>query len=219
MANSYRILHADNDALTRDLVALSLGLDPAVALLSCETGAQALRAAPDWAPDLIVSEVKLPDMDGPTLLARLAADPATDRFPVVFTSTCAQDRDVEALRALGALGVIAKPFDPVTLPLTLRRYLYSLRMNAAGYDFRQRLERDAAALSAFRQRPQDPALLTELQSFAHKLAGAAGVFNFRAVSDRALALELAIIELRAGQGASQQVTASLDALLACVERA
>jgi two-component system OmpR family response regulator len=218
MATSYRILHVDDNALTRELVELSLGLDPAFALLSCTDANEALNVAADWGPDLVLAEAKMPDTDGPALLARLRADPVTAKFPVVFLSACAEDGDVDAMRALGAAGVIAKPFDPATLALTLRRFLYSIRMNAAGYDFYERLRRDAATLAAFRGQ-LNAAPPAELQSFAHKLAGAAGVFNYRAVSAQASALEDAIIAVRAGCGAREAVAAKLDALLECIERA
>lgn len=219
MATSFRILHVDDNALTRELVALALSLDPAFVLLSCAGAREALRVATDWKPDLILCDVKLPDMDGPALLARLRAEAATARIPVVFTAAYAQTRDVEAMMASGAAGVIAKPFDPETLAPTLRRQLYSIRMNAAGYDFHERLRRDAASLAALRGRLNDGAAPDELQSFAHKLAGAAGVFNFRVVSAQAAALEDAVIAARAGCGAPEAVAANLDALIACIEQA
>jgi HPt (histidine-containing phosphotransfer) domain-containing protein len=59
----------------------------------------------------------------------------------------------------------------------------------------------------------------EFQSFVHKLAGAAGVFDFQTVSTMAASLEDAIIERRAGRGASGTVETNLDELLASIERA
>jgi HPt (histidine-containing phosphotransfer) domain-containing protein len=57
-----------------------------------------------------------------------------------------------------------------------------------------------------------------LQSCVHKLAGAAGVFEFQAVSSSASALEEAIIERGAGRDTPDKVLSNLDALLACIER-
>jgi len=115
--------------------------------------------------------------------------------------------------------MIAKPFDPETLAQSLRRQLYSIRMNTSGYDFHERLRRDAATLAEFRGQLNDGAPPDELRSFAHKLAGAAGVFNFRAVSALASALEEAVIAARTGCGTPETVAANLEALIACVERA
>ncbi|MEJ2435686.1 MAG: response regulator [Pseudolabrys sp.] len=133
MAGTFRILHVDDDALTREVVALSLGRDPAFVLLSCASGEEALDVAAAWAPDLILCDVIMPNMDGQALLARLKADPATAAFQVVFMSGCA-DSD-EALTARGAAGMIGKPFDAATLAATVRRYLHTIRLNAAGCDF------------------------------------------------------------------------------------
>ncbi len=217
MATSYRILHVDDDPLMRDLVALSLALDPAFTLLSCESGAEALRVAADWAPDLILCDVRMPDIDGQTLLERLAADPATAGFPVVFMTACAPRAGEASMD--GAAGVIAKPFDPERLAATVRRLLHTIKLNAAGYDFHQRLRRDAATLAAFRRRLDVAGLPDELQSFVHKLAGIAGIFKYRTVSARASALEAAIIAARAGRAAPQSVAEPLDALLASIEQA
>ena len=59
----------------------------------------------------------------------------------------------------------------------------------------------------------------DFQSFVHKLAGAAGVFDFKAVSTTAAALEDAITARRAGRGAPGTVEGNLDALLASIKAA
>ena len=218
MATSFRILHVDDNALTRHLVELSLARDPAFVLLSCAGAREALRVAADWQPDLILCEAEMPEMDGPEFLARLRAEAATAAFPVVFMSACTQPGDVDPLKSLGAAGVIDKPFDPQTLAETLRRLLYSLKMQAAGHNFHQRLQRDAATLALFRGRLGDAALPEELQSVAHKLAGAAGIYDFRAVSAQAAELEDAVLAARAGCGTREVVAVKLDALIDCMAR-
>jgi HPt (histidine-containing phosphotransfer) domain-containing protein len=123
--------------------------------------------------------------------------------------------------ALGAVAVIAKPFYPVKLAETVRRHLLTVKLAAAGYNFAQRLRTDAAKLAAFRSRLRNGADATfvpdEFHSFVHKLAGAAGVFDYQKVSTTAASLEDAIIERRAGRGAPGTVEANLDALLASIE--
>ena len=219
MVRSFRILYVDGDPFMRDVVELSLGLDPAFLLLSCAGAQEALAAAPDWEPDLILCNAMMPGLDGPALLARLRANPATAEFPVLVMSPRAQHRDIDAMKSHRAVAVIAKPFDLAKLAETVRRHLPSIRPNAAGYDFSQRLRRDAATLASFRLRLGDVALSKELQTFAHKLAGAAGVFNVRAVSAAAAALEEAIIDARAGRGPPGHIADHLDALLEFIERA
>lgn len=219
MPASFRILNIDDDPLTRDAVELSLNLDPAFIVLSFGDAREALAAAPDWQPDLIICDATNSGMDRATLLAELRANAATAKVPAVVLSAHAGPDDVAAMKSLGVIAVIAKPFDPEKLAETVRRHLCSVRLSAAGYDFSQRLRKDAATLAAFRPRLADATAPEQLQSHAHKLAGAAGIFNFAAVSSKASALEIAIIDMRAGRGASEAVAANLDALLECIARA
>ena len=220
---SYRILHVDDDPLMRDVVELALSFDADFAVMSCADGEAALAALPGWQPDMIILDVMMPNMDGPAVLARLRANPDTAKIPVIFITARAPPSERERLMALGAAAVIAKPFYPVKLAETVRRHLQSIKLASAGYDFAQRLRADAATLARFRDKLRNGADSTfvpdEFQSFVHKLAGAAGVFDFRAVSTTAASLEDAIIERRAGRGTPETVEANLDALLACIETA
>jgi len=117
-----RILHVDDESDIREVVQLSLGLDPDFSVRSCASGKDALAATTDWSPDLVLLDVMMPDMDGPTTLARLRERPATIEVPIVFMTARAQAVDIEHYMSLGAAGVIAKPFDPITLPSRARDY-------------------------------------------------------------------------------------------------
>jgi CheY-like chemotaxis protein len=117
-----RILHVDDESDIREVVELSLGLDPDFSVRSCASGRDALLATADWSPDLVLLDVMMPDMVGPTTLARLRERPATVEVPIVFMTARAQAIDIEHYMSLGAAGVIAKPFDPITLPSRARDY-------------------------------------------------------------------------------------------------
>jgi len=210
----YRLLVVDDDQLMRDTVAGALERDAEFVVLSFGDVRQALAAAPDWDPQLIVCDAAIAEVA--RLLTGLRGNAATARFPVI---ALARPQDAGRAKELGAAAVIAKPFDPAQLAETVRRHLVSIRLAAAGYDFAQRLRRDAETLASFRARLAEPAAPQELQSFAHKLAGAAGIFDFAAVSDKAAALENAVIDMRAGRGAPNLVAASLDALIDCIAHA
>ena len=207
----------------RDVVELALGFESEFVVMSCENGEEALAAVPGWEPDLIIMDVKLPGMDGPAVLARLRENPDTAKIPVIFITARCPPAERERLMALGAVAVIAKPFYPVKLAETVRRHMLTVKLASAGYNFAQRLRTDAAKLASFRDRLRNGAdassLPDEFQSFVHKLAGAAGVFDYQKVSTTAASLEDAIIERRAGRGAPGTVEANLDALLACIETA
>ena len=79
-------------------------------------GLNALKAVQQLpVPDLILLDVMMPDMDGPGVLAGLRVLPAGVNLPVVFLTAKTATAELERLRALGAVGVLTKPFDPMTL--------------------------------------------------------------------------------------------------------
>lgn len=219
MVNTYHILHFDDDQQRCDVVERALGLDPSFLLLTCESAEEALSVAGDWAPDLILCDPHAPSMDGATLLARLREKPATAEFPVVFMAMRAQPDEIAALKRLGAAAVMGPPFNPSRIAECVRRHLLTIKLNAAGYNFSQRLQRDAATLAAFRKRIEHEPPPDELKSLVHKLAGAAGVFNFTTVSAAAATLENAIIEARDGHCAPETVAGHFDTLLATIAQA
>ena len=116
----FRVLCVDDESDICDLVELSLGLDSGLSVRTCASGEKAVAIAADWHPHIIVSDVMMPVMDGPTMLARLRACPCSANIPVVFLTASAQ---LERLESLGAIGIILKPFDPMTLASSVRRLL------------------------------------------------------------------------------------------------
>jgi CheY-like chemotaxis protein len=118
-----RILHVEDEPDIRDVVQLSLALDPQIEVMSYGSAAEALAAAADWRPDGILTDVVMPVMDGPQLLLRLRVSAHTAQIPVIFMTARAQTDEVEHFLSLGAAGVISKPFDPMTLAASVRSYL------------------------------------------------------------------------------------------------
>jgi len=118
-----RILYVDDEADIREIAAMSLELDPDFEVRTAASGLDALPAAAEWKPDLILLDVMMPAMDGPTTFGKLREQPETAGIPVVFITARTQAHEVEAFKALGAKGVIAKPFDPMSLAATVRNYL------------------------------------------------------------------------------------------------
>ncbi len=87
---------------------------------TCDSGLDALRKAPAFKPDLILLDVMMPQMDGPETLEKLRRQPALDTVPVVFMTARVQRHEIDQYKALGAIDVISKPFDPMTLADTVR---------------------------------------------------------------------------------------------------
>jgi DNA-binding response OmpR family regulator len=118
---SLRLLFVDDDPDIRIIVELALGLDPTIELRVTASADEALKALAATQPDAALLDVSMPDIDGPALLAALH-----DRrpgLPVIFMTAHGRERDVAALRALGARGVIVKPFDPLSLSAQIRALL------------------------------------------------------------------------------------------------
>ena len=86
----------------------------------CGNGDEALAKAVDFAPDLLLLDVMMPGMDGPTTLKALREIPELANTPAIFMTAKVQPHEVEEYKALGAVDVIAKPFDPMTLSENLR---------------------------------------------------------------------------------------------------
>jgi CheY-like chemotaxis protein len=122
-----RILHVDDEPDIREVVDLSLTLNPEFAVRACASGPEAIEAAAEWSPGLILLDVMMPGMDGPATLTHLRENPQTSAIPVLFMTACAQPREVEHFIAMGAQGVISKPFDPMTLALEVQNHLQALK--------------------------------------------------------------------------------------------
>ena len=129
-----RVLHVDDEPDIRELVEISLSLDPEFGVKSCSSGNDALVAAADWSPDLILMDVMMPVMDGPRTLSHLRENAKTAEIPVVFMTARAQARELAHFLSLGAAGVIPKPFDPMTLAGAVKRYL---RTSISGDGYRK----------------------------------------------------------------------------------
>jgi CheY-like chemotaxis protein len=119
-----KVLIVDDEADIRRIARLSLARLGGMEVVEAATGDEALREAHAQRPDAILLDVIMPGRDGPGTLAALRADAATADIPVVFLTARADEAEEAArLRALGAAGVLAKPFDPARLPAELRAAL------------------------------------------------------------------------------------------------
>lgn len=113
---AFCVLHVDDDENIRALTALAIALTGGGEVRSAASGAEALEIlAAGWRPDVILLDVMMPDMDGPAVLASVRGLPAHRKTPVVFMTAQTQDHEIAGLMALGAAGVVIKPFDPMTL--------------------------------------------------------------------------------------------------------
>lgn len=109
------VLYVDDDPDIREIVQMSLSLDGRLKVLTSDGGELALLRMRAEHPDLVVLDVMMPGMDGPTLRRHMHQDPALAHIPVIFMTARASVEEAQRFRELSAIGVIAKPFDPMTL--------------------------------------------------------------------------------------------------------
>jgi two-component system OmpR family response regulator len=116
-----RILYAEDEPDIQAVAKLALEMIGGFKVLICGNGIEALEKVTAFAPDLILLDVMMPGMDGPTTLKNLRANPATAGIPVIFLTAKVQPPEVTQYQELGALNVVAKPFDPMTLATRVKQ--------------------------------------------------------------------------------------------------
>lgn len=89
-------------------------------LLSCCSGEQALAEIERFLPDLLLLDVMMPGLNGPDTLIAIRQNPKFEKIPALFMTAKVQPSEIDELIALGALDVIPKPFNPVTLSDDIR---------------------------------------------------------------------------------------------------
>jgi two-component system OmpR family response regulator len=115
-----RILLVEDDAHIRIIAEMSLKMVGGFEVRTCGSGPEALDAALGFKPELVLLDVMMPGMDGPAVLAELRRREETAAVRVIFFTARTQREEIDQLLALGALDVIAKPFDPMKLADAVR---------------------------------------------------------------------------------------------------
>lgn len=117
------VLIIDDDEDIRMIAGLSLSRIGGMTVIEAGGGEEGVRRAKADRPDVILLDMMMPTMDGSATLAALRALPATAAIPVVFLTCKVVGAELARMKALGAVGVLVKPFDPRTLPSEIRALL------------------------------------------------------------------------------------------------
>ncbi|MCO6411310.1 MAG: response regulator [Thiogranum sp.] len=110
-----RILYVEDEPDIQAVARIALETVGGFTVKICSSGKEALDSAADFDADLILLDVMMPGMDGPSTLRALRRVPQLADTAAMFMTAKVQPQEVEHLISLGALDVIAKPFDPMTL--------------------------------------------------------------------------------------------------------
>jgi CheY-like chemotaxis protein len=111
-----KILIVDDDDDIRTLSTMSLARVAGHDVHAVASGPECLEELQRWVPDIVLLDVMMPDMDGPTTLAAIRSGTAAPDVPVAFLTASVAPSEVARLASLGVLGVLGKPFDPMQLP-------------------------------------------------------------------------------------------------------
>ena len=120
MGSLNRILYVEDEPDIRAVAKLALEMVGGFTVKICESGEEALREAVAFAPDMILLDVMMPGIDGPSTLKGLREQAALVDVPAAFMTAKIQPAEIAHYKSLGALDVISKPFDPMTLANQVR---------------------------------------------------------------------------------------------------
>ena len=195
-----KILYVEDEADIQEVARAALERAGGFVVEVCGSGDEAIRVAPGFAPDLILLDVVMPHMDGPTTFQELRKDSRLAETPIIFMTGRVQEHEIAHYMELGALDVISKPIDPMALPDTVRS-IWS-RNAATNSNIGLEAELDALRdqfveglperLSAIKEEWRNVEAadwsgdaLMPLFRAAHRLAGAGATFGFLEVGEEA----------------------------------
>ena len=121
-----KVLIVDDEADIRRIGELSLQSVAGWEVVLAESGAEGVEAARTHRPDLILMDMMMPEMDGLTALRLIRQDSELKEIPVIFMTAKVQRDEISVYLEAGALGVVRKPFDPMTLSSELTKMLRGL---------------------------------------------------------------------------------------------
>jgi CheY-like chemotaxis protein len=108
---SLRVLVVDDDPNSRALCSINLLLE-GLEVLEAEDGTRGLSRARLESPDLVVTDVAMPGLNGFELAEALRGDEGTAQIPLIFLSAEVNEDNQARAHSLGALAYVTKPFDP-----------------------------------------------------------------------------------------------------------
>jgi two-component system, OmpR family, response regulator len=216
------VLYVDDDPDICRVVQATLELVPGLTVHTAESGARAIDLAFELRPDLMLMDVMMPGLDGPSTFGLMRENRLLRGIPVIFMTAKVLPTEIGQLLELGAIGVIVKPFDP----LKLHGELFSLwnsgdslqpgsiasgspaevtaRLDSLTASFLQRAWADVINLAKMIQRAQagDRTVYGEIERICHSIHGAGAMFGFPKISEEGGALSRMIADVTAHSKAS-----------------
>ena len=114
------ILYAEDESDIRTIAQIALEDIGGFTVRYCSNGCKVLDAIKEFTPDLLLLDVMMPEMDGPTTLRELRKIECFSMIPAIFMTAKIQAEEIAEYKSMGAIEVIAKPFDPMTLAESIK---------------------------------------------------------------------------------------------------
>lgn len=115
MEDLNHIMLVEDEPDIREIATIALADLGGFTVTACDSAKQALEKVEHSRPQLILLDVMMPDMDGPSTFEELKKTSIGKTTPVIFMTARAQTHEIKEYLRLGAIGVITKPFDPSML--------------------------------------------------------------------------------------------------------
>ncbi len=114
------ILYVEDEADIREIAKIALEEVGKFKVFYCSNGKEFVEKAPDLKPELLLLDVMMPEMDGPTALQEVRKLPYYQNIPVIFMTAKIQPEEIARYHGMRAVEVITKPFDPMNLSELIR---------------------------------------------------------------------------------------------------
>lgn len=198
------VLYVDDDADICSVVQATLRLVPGLQVQTADCGKRAIDIALEFRPELVLMDVMMPGLDGPSTLQRMRESVLLEDIPVVFMTAKVLPTEISQLLQMGAIGVIIKPFDPMKLYSELlalwdkggaarqgpiaasgQPAVAQAQVDSLTISFLQRAWADVIKLANMIERAQsgDRSVISEIERISHSLHGAGAMFGFPNISE------------------------------------
>ncbi len=195
----HKIMLVEDDTDIQQIVEISLSSMGGYEVLVCTSGYEALEKAGIFDPDIILLDVMMPGLDGPSTLRGLREIATTSKTPVIFLTAKVMPQEVDEYKNMGAVDVISKPFNPLTLADRINKTWETLYIQAPSLftkspklvllakKYGKRLPEKWIEINSswisWQENPDSPySHVQELILLTHKLAGSAATYGYKEVS-------------------------------------